>query len=73
MDTSEIWSNWMILSGKTAEAPSVAVLGDRLYVAVKGANSKDAFIRSMDLLGTWDSSWTMIQANTNKTPVLSTF
>jgi hypothetical protein len=73
MDTSETWSNWMILSGKTTEAPSVAALGDRLYVAVKGATSKDAFIRSMDLLGAWDSSWTTIHANTDNTPVLSTF
>ena len=51
----------------------MTVLGERLYVAVKGAASHSAFIRSMDKLGSWDASWTMIPANTNRTPVLSAF
>jgi hypothetical protein len=73
MDTSETWRSWIVLSGKTTEAPSVTVLGDKLYVAVKGAADNNAYIRSMDLSGNWDSSWTAVPANTNKTPVLSTF
>ena len=74
MDASGVWGSWATVSGQTTtEAPSVIVLEDRIYVAVKGAYSNNVFIRSMDLLGSWDPSWTMVPANTDKTPVLSTF
>jgi hypothetical protein len=72
-DTPGDWGSWAALSGQTMEAPSVTVLDDRLFVAVKGLYTNNAFTRSMDLWGNWDTSWTMVPANTNKTPVLSPF
>jgi hypothetical protein len=78
MDSAESWSNWAVLSGQTTEAPSVTVITEyagtkRLYVGVKGATNNNAYIRSMNLSGNWDSSWTMVPANTGKAPVLSVF
>jgi len=61
------------LPGQTGEAPSVTALSGRLYVAVKGAASNNVFLRSMDTLGSWDTSWTTVPANTGMSPVLGAF
>jgi hypothetical protein len=77
MNTSGVWNGWgnlgwVNLPGETTEAPSVTVFDGRLYVAVKGATDENVYIRSADSSG-WDQFWTLVPANTDKTPVLSTF
>jgi len=64
--------SWRLIQSKPFYSLSLAVFGNRLYMAAKGFKNNNIYIHSMTDSGTW-SLWSQIPGATTHSPALTVF
>ena len=70
--TTEAWDDWKLVEGgSTIDTPAVTVIGDELYMVVRGSDATSLWFGTVDLTDDTFSGWSFISGSTDTTPILS--
>jgi len=64
--------SYVKLSGATPDSPSALIVGNRLYIAVRGADNKSIYFGRIDSIGNSSVVWQMLPGFTPSRPALAT-
>jgi hypothetical protein len=66
------WDSWnVILEGATCDSPAAAILGDSLFMVVRGMDQSSLWYGSIELASKTFSGWTPLSGATHSAPTLT--
>jgi len=72
MIATQTWTDWIVVpSGTTVDCPAATVLGNMLYIVVRGMASGQIWFGSIDLGTNAFSGWTLLSGATLSPPTLT--
>ena len=69
---TQTWNSWNSVPGSTFDSPTATLVGSKLYIAVRSADtSNQIYFGSVDIVTNAFSGWTNLQGQTPNSPTLT--